>query len=130
MKITKVSDYSIIEDIFNYKINASNPFLKVIVIEKMNTIYGFVAFNVIYDRIEIDMIIVVDKYKRNKVGTKLMEYIDNYSLQNKIKNITLEVRETNIPAIALYKKFGYKEISIRKDYYKTENGILMLKEVK
>ncbi len=130
MKITKTTDYKKIKDIFNYEISTDNPFLKTLVIEENNDIYGFITFSIIYDRIEIEMILVQEEYRRKKIGTQLMEYLDDYSLQNNIKNITLEVRETNIPAISLYQKHGYKKEAIRKNYYQNENGILMVKEVK
>ena len=41
--------------------------------------------------------------------------------------LTLEVRESNAPARALYEKHGYKAVGIRKNYYEkpTESAILM-----
>ena len=54
-----------------------------------------------------------------------------YYVQNKkIKNLTLEVRETNVPAIKLYEKNGFKEAGIRKDYYEKpkENAVIMWKQ--
>ena len=49
----------------------------------------------------------------------------------RIKNIFLEVRESNQTAINFYKKNKFKEISIRKNYYSkpTENAIIMKLEV-
>ena len=46
---------------------------------------------------------------------------------NNIKNITLEVKEDNIAAINLYKKYGFKKVSTREKYYDGINGILMEK---
>lgn len=44
-----------------------------------------------------------------------------------IKYITLEVRESNIPAISLYEKFLFDSIGMRKNYYQDngENAIIM-----
>ena len=44
-----------------------------------------------------------------------------------IKYITLEVRESNIPAISLYEKFLFESIGMRKNYYQDngENAIIM-----
>ena len=45
-----------------------------------------------------------------------------------LKIINLEVRESNISAIKLYKKFGFEVCGLRKKYYNnTENAILMKK---
>ena len=41
------------------------------------------------------------------------------------KDITLEVRKDNIPALKLYKEFNFKEVAIRKGYYNGIDGILM-----
>ena len=43
--------------------------------------------------------------------------------------MTLEVRESNTIARELYKKFGFREVALRKFYYGDENGILMEKQV-
>ena len=43
--------------------------------------------------------------------------------------ITLEVRMSNEIAINLYKKFGFREVAIRRYYYGDEDGILMEKQV-
>ena len=41
------------------------------------------------------------------------------------KNITLEVKKDNLPAIHLYKSAGFEEKAIRKGYYQGIDGILM-----
>ena len=51
-----------------------------------------------------------------------------YLIDNTDKSITLEVRIDNNPAIALYKKFDFKEVSTRKNYYNGIDGILMIRE--
>ena len=48
----------------------------------------------------------------------------------KIKYITLEVRESNVAAISLYEKNGFKSIGTRKGYYQdnNENALIMFTE--
>ena len=46
-----------------------------------------------------------------------------------IQNITLEVRKSNINAINFYKKHGFEEVATRENYYGSEDGILMVKEM-
>ena len=41
------------------------------------------------------------------------------------KPIMLEVNVKNLPAISLYKKMGFKQISLRKNYYNTDDAIIM-----
>ena len=54
----------------------------------------------------------------------------NKALDNEMEFITLEVRESNAPAISLYNSFGFKKVGVRPNYYSnpTENAILMTKE--
>lgn len=91
---------------------------------------GKLDYSLIYDRIEIDNIIVKEEYRNRKIGTKLLKYLIDIATVKKVINITLEVRESNYIAIKLYKNFGFKEVAIRKYYYGDEDAILMEMQVK
>lgn len=127
----KESDFKGVNELlncFSYSIDSkifSEQFTKVIIyFDEM--IKGVLVFDYIYDRIEIEYIVVDPKYRKIGVATKLLKYIEeNY----KAKNITLEVKKNNIPAINFYNKNGFSIVSVRKNYYKDEDGYLMLKEI-
>ena len=107
---------------FNYKLNSLNEeFLNVLVHED-NIIDAVLVYKYIYDRIEIDYIVVSKEKRRCGLATSLIKYLDKYNC-----SITLEVSEENKSAVNLYKKCGFKEAAIRKNYYKDSNGILMMK---
>lgn len=113
---------------FNYEltnISLKDEFLRVIIYQE-ETIKGVLVYDLIYDRIEIEYIIVDDKCRRLGIATKLLNYLENNN--KNIDNITLEVRESNNNAIELYKKNGFKAVTKRKNYYGEENGILMIKK--
>ncbi len=101
----------------------NNPYGKLIVYEE-ETIIGYLYYSLIYDRIEINQIEVKEKFRNLKIASKLMEYLVNLNSSN----ITLEVRIDNIPAIKLYEKYNFKNVAIRKNYYKDCDGILMIRE--
>ena len=114
---------------FNYEINKesfNNDFLKVLVYED-DFIKGILVYQYLYDRLEIDYIIVDSNYRNIGIATKLLKKLEN-TYEN-INNITLEVRVSNDVAINLYKKFGFREVALRKFYYGDEDGILMEKQV-
>ena len=115
---------------FDYKLDDnsfSNEFLNIVIYEEENDIKGVLIYEFFYDRIEIDYIIVDFNYRKIGIGSKLLNYIED---KHKIaKNITLEVRESNESAIRFYKKNGFNEIIKRKNYYKEEDAILMLKNL-
>lgn len=111
----------------NFNINYDNlnkEFLNILVYE-IDKIEAILVYDLLYDRIEIEYIIVDFNKRRKGIASKLIEQLDEFD----VNNITLEVRESNISAINFYEKNGYKKIAIRKNYYKEENGILMMKKL-
>lgn len=105
----------------------SNPFYKCLIYEEKG-ILGVAVFEEIYDRIELDYIIVNDNYRRRGIASKLMDFLIEYSNNNNIINITLEVNENNISAINLYKKYKFDLVSRREKYYKDNDAILMIRK--
>lgn len=74
------------------------------------------------------MNIVVRKDKRGfKIGSALLKKIFEISKKLNAKTITLEVNEKNLPALNLYKKYGFYQIGLRKKYYNEEDAILLEK---
>jgi ribosomal-protein-alanine N-acetyltransferase len=103
-----------------------NPYLKYLKYQDK----GFLKYSVIYDKIEIDHIEVKKEYRNQGIGTKLLEYLVKIAKKQNLINITLEVKETNLQAIHLYKKLNFKEVAKREKYYNGTDGILMILEMK
>ncbi len=72
---------------------------------------------------------VLEFFQNKHIGSKLLEELIKVAIQNKLFNITLEVRSDNKKAIYLYQKYGFKQVAIRKNYYIDVDGILMEKEL-
>lgn len=83
----------------------------------------------VLDEGQITNIAVHPEYQRKGIGSSILEEMINAAKDSKIQNMTLEVRESNRAAKALYKKFGFVEEGIRKAYYADngENAIIMWK---
>lgn len=107
----------------------SNPYTKIYIYKENDCILGLIHINDIYDRYEINNIYVLEECRNKGIASKLLEKIIEEGKNNKIINITLEVRENNINAIKLYKKYNFEEKAIRKGYYNGIDGILMEKEM-
>ena len=126
IKELKKEEIDIIDNSFidkDYLLNEfdNNPFIKVLLLIEDNKVIGYLYYSDIYDRAEINQI-EIDSFHRNcGNGNKLMEYMINHV----DKDITLEVKNDNDPAIKLYKKYGFKEVATRKGYYQGTDGILM-----
>ena len=127
LKIEDIEEANLLLSEFNYQIKKeffNNIFFKSLIYYD-DGIKGIMVYDLLYDRIEIEYIIVDTQYRKRGIGTLLLNEIE----QKGIKNITLEVRESNKVAIEFYKKNGYRIEAIRKNYYGSENGYLMLKEL-
>lgn len=118
-------------DNFTYKLTekefSTNPYLKIITFVEKDKVIGFLLYSLIYDRIEIEQFEVITKERGKGIGDKLLKYIIEKYKERDVKNITLEVKEDNIVAINLYKKYGFKNVSTREKYYDGINGLLMEK---
>ena len=102
-----------------------NPFLKNYVYIENNIPIGLISYSLIYDRIELEYIWVSFAHRKKGIASKLMDKM----MEEKVNNITLEVRKTNEGAISLYKKYNFKVVSTRKNYYGDEDAYLMIREM-
>lgn len=109
--------------------DSPNPYLRSIEYFDGNRVIGYLNYSLIYDRIEIDDFLVLEDSRGLGIGKKLMSYLVCIAINNHVVNVTLEVRESNEIARNLYKKFGFREVALRRLYYGSENGILMEKQV-
>lgn len=100
---------------FIHEVN--NKFSKYILVKKGNKIIGYAALWLIIDEIQIINIAVDPQYRGIGAGNVLMEAIIHFSKEHMIPSITLEVRSNNTVAKNLYKKYGFVEEGIRKNYY-------------
>ena len=77
-------------------------------------IVGFLAFEQILDEGSIVEVAVHPDHRRKGIAKEL---IRSALSDNSLKEIFLEVRESNIPAIRLYESLGFEQIGVRKGYY-------------
>lgn len=120
-----------INDILQKEFNvdySKNEYSKEYVYVIDNKIVGFIIYEYIYDRIELDYIYVLPEYRKNSIASKLMNHMIDFSSKANCLNITLEVNENNQSAINLYKKFGFVVVATRKGYYNGQDGYLMIRE--
>jgi ribosomal-protein-alanine acetyltransferase len=102
----------------------SSPLAHGFIAENDGELSGFILFYLLPPEMQILNIAVRESARNQSVGSLLLKS----ALESPhIDLVTLEVRESNIPAINLYKKFGFKTDGIRKNYYRKpkENAVLM-----
>ena len=71
-------------------------------------------------RLDILDLWVNSSFRKQGLASNLLEYVAKYGRMAKMSTISLEVAANNHKAIALYKKHGFSEIGIRKNYYQLD----------
>lgn len=100
-----------------------------LVAECQGQIAGYIGMYQVLEEGDITNIAVLPQYRREGVGTHLLRAMIQKAVDREIQDITLEVRESNEPAIRLYTAFGFESVGIRKGFYDKprENAIVMWK---
>ena len=93
------------------------------------TVVGYVGSQTVLQEADMMNIAVAETHRRQGIARLLVEelicQLDAYQL-------TLEVRASNAPAIALYEKLGFTQVGLRKNYYHKpkEDALILRKEWK
>ncbi len=87
------------------------------VMEKDNKIIGYIGLWIDDIACQIINFFIKEEFRKNGYGTSFLEYIIEYATNKNVEIFSLEVRESNKTAIALYEKFGFKYSHLRKNYY-------------
>ena len=93
------------------------------------TVLGYAGLQTVLDEGYINNVAVDPRFRRQGVADELIAAFVRFG-RAKLAFLTLEVRASNAPAIALYEKHGFQEVGRRKDYYDDpkEDAILMTLE--
>ena len=78
---------------------------------------GYVGVYRVGDEADITNVAVSSIYRRKGIGKSLLRELISYSQKQNILAITLEVRDSNAGAIALYEQMGFNKVGIRKNFY-------------
>lgn len=93
-----------------------NPWDEVYVLEEKGVI-GYINYRFLAGEGELMRIAVLYAERGHGYSKLLMDAMMDAASKNGISDITLEVRAGNIPAIALYRSYGFVREAVRKGYY-------------
>jgi [ribosomal protein S18]-alanine N-acetyltransferase len=85
------------------------------------SVAGYAGLMLVEDQGHVNTLTVDGSLHRKGVGTLLLVDLARAAVEARAKHLTLEVRAHNEPAKALYMKFGFAPIGIRKNYYAETN---------
>ena len=93
-------------------------------------VVGYVGSQSSIDETDIMNIAVHPGWRRRGIAESLIDYLIK-DLKNRGSHaLMLEVRVSNDPAIALYEKLGFRQVGLRKNYYRNpkEDALILRKE--
>ncbi len=105
-----------------------NPFSHIWGVREVSgRLIGYICFWRVADEAHILNLAVHKDLRRKGMASRLMQYAMDYWKRDGVKNVFLEVRQSNIAAQELYKKTGFNVILRRAKYYRNplEDALIM-----
>jgi [ribosomal protein S18]-alanine N-acetyltransferase len=98
-----------------------------LVAREFQRVLGYAGMWVILDEAHVTTIAVDPLHRRRRIGERLLVTLIDEAMRRGARWVTLEVRKSNLGAQTLYRKYGFKDIGIRKGYYSDnrEDAIVM-----
>jgi len=85
-------------------------------------IIGYALMMMVLDEAHLLNLSVAKAYQKQGLGRLLLEHMIAIARKHDATNMFLEVRPSNISAIALYENIGFNEMAVRRGYYPAQNG--------
>ncbi len=105
-----------------------NKVARYLVIEEAGEVVAFAGAHIILDQGHITNIAVREDRRGRGYGRLITRALMQYAANLGAEYLTLEVRQSNEPAKALYSSLGFLKVSVRKRYYEDtgEDAFLMV----
>ncbi len=94
---------------------------------EFHRVLGYAGMWVVLDEAHVTTIAVDPLHRRRRIGERLLAALIREVMRRRARRVTLEVRKSNLEAQSLYRKYGFKDIGLRKGYYSDnrEDAIVM-----
>ena len=91
---------------------------------------GYVGSQTVMDWSDMMNVAVHPDHRRKGIGEALVTALETALRENGSQCLTLEVRDSNVPAITLYEKLGFVQVGLRRNYYRNpkEDARILRKE--
>ena len=98
-----------------------------VAVDGSGTVLGYAGLLVVLDEGYITNIAVQPQCRRQGIASQLLDVFERFARGKDMAFLTLEVRNGNAPARALYAKHGFVEMGRRRNYYEhpREDAIIM-----
>lgn len=103
------------EQSFKNELGNRHSIFSVLIVD--GEVAGYGGIWVVIDEAHITNIAVRDELRGQGLGRRLLDHLMTQAVERGATSATLEVRASNLPAISLYEKAGFKTCARRKGYY-------------
>ena len=102
-----------------------------LVVTEGEQVVAYVGSQTVIDSSDMMNIAVHPDFRRRGIAEMLVAALEEQLRQRGSKMLLLEVRDSNVPAIALYEKLGFHQAGLRKNYYRNpkEDARILRKEL-
>lgn len=104
-----------------------NEYARYFCLEVDGKIVGYMGLWFILEEGHITNVAITPSYRGNRWGEYLIRSVMKKMISEGMERMTLEVRESNIPAQHLYERIGFVKAGVRKGYYSDnrEDALIM-----
>jgi ribosomal-protein-alanine N-acetyltransferase len=108
----------------------SFPFQYGFIAEEGGQVCGYCCLSVLFEEAEVLNIAVDTPFREQGFGAEILKNALQKAKDLGAEKCFLEVRVSNAPALGLYRKFGFEDLSIRAKYYGDgEDALVMVKKL-
>lgn len=99
------------------------------VISAGDDLRGYIIYHVVPDEAVIVNFAIAPEFWQQGLGAQLLEHTLNIMQESGISAVYLDVRRSNLAALVLYAKFGFRTLGVRKNYYSepVEDALVMVR---
>jgi ribosomal-protein-alanine N-acetyltransferase len=98
---------------------ANTDVARLYVMRADDVLVGFCACWVILDELHINSLAIGERWRRQGLASRLLREVCRDARVSGATQATLEVRRSNVAALALYERLGFASEGVRKDYYQS-----------
>ena len=108
----------------------TNPLSLWVVALNGEQVVGYVGSQSVEGEADMMNVATHPDYRRRGIAGELVAYLIAELAEKKVHSLALEVRASNVPAIALYEKLGFAQVGRRPNYYRNpkEDALILKKE--
>ncbi len=107
----------------------NNPLIHIYMLVNKGVL-GYVNLWIDDDKAQINSLVILKELRNKGYGFRFFNFLFRKLDELRVKEITLEVRPSNLAAMKLYEKCGFNQVAVRKNYYNNgEDALLMYKRL-